>query len=231
VKPGAFRKGLCAAAIALGRIPGLSRIGREGARLLAGSYKDRRFLGGLTGRPWISPRSQYLVRGEVRFGHDVFISDGCVVHAPEPDSVLAFGDRTTLWDGCLLQIGPGGRLAIGADCHLQPGCVITAFGRVEIGDQVQMAPRCALYPYSHDWSDGTRPIREQPIRSKGGIVIESDVWLGYGVVVLDGVRIGKGAVVGAGSVVTRDIPPGRVAAGVPARVIGSRGTTEPGPWT
>ena len=50
-----------------------------------------------------------------------------------------------------------------------------------------------------------------------------DAWLGYGVIVLDGVRIGKGAVVGAGSVVTEDIPDGGIAVGVPARVVKMRG--------
>jgi len=53
-------------------------------------------------------------------------------------------------------------------------------------------------------------------------VIESDVWLGYGVIVLTGVTVGRGSVVAAGSVVSRDIPPYSIAAGVPARVIGQR---------
>ena len=66
------------------------------------------------------------------------------------------------------------------------------------------------------------PIRSQPLQTKGGIVIEDDVWLGFGVIVLDGVRIGKGAVIGAGSVVTKDIPEGAIAAGIPARVIKMR---------
>jgi acetyltransferase-like isoleucine patch superfamily enzyme len=52
--------------------------------------------------------------------------------------------------------------------------------------------------------------------------VEDDAWLGYGVIVLDGVRIGKGAVVGAGAVVTHDIPEGAIAVGVPARVVKMR---------
>ena len=65
-------------------------------------------------------------------------------------------------------------------------------------------------------------IREQPLVSKGDIVIEDDVWLGYGVIVLNGVHIGSGAVIGAGSVVTRDIPPNAIAMGIPARVVNTR---------
>ena len=60
------------------------------------------------------------------------------------------------------------------------------------------------------------------MQTKGGIVIGDDAWLGVGVIVLDGVKIGKGAVVGAGSVVTRDIPDGAIATGVPARVVKMR---------
>jgi acetyltransferase-like isoleucine patch superfamily enzyme len=68
------------------------------------------------------------------------------------------------------------------------------------------------------------PIRRQPLHSKGGIVIEDDVWLGVGVIVLDGVRIGRGAVVGAGAVVTKDLPPNSISSGAPARVVKMRGS-------
>jgi acetyltransferase-like isoleucine patch superfamily enzyme len=66
-------------------------------------------------------------------------------------------------------------------------------------------------------------IREQPLVSKGNVVIGDDAWLGFGVVVLDGVRIGEGAVIGAGAVVTRDVPANAIACSIPARVTGMRG--------
>jgi acetyltransferase-like isoleucine patch superfamily enzyme len=58
--------------------------------------------------------------------------------------------------------------------------------------------------------------------SRGDILIEDDAWIGFGVIVLDGVHIGSGAVIGAGSVVTRDIPANAIAAGIPAKVIRMR---------
>ena len=66
-------------------------------------------------------------------------------------------------------------------------------------------------------------MREQPITSKGDIVVGEDVWFGLGVKVMDGVTIGDGAIIGAGAVVLDDVPALGIAVGVPARVIGKRG--------
>jgi acetyltransferase-like isoleucine patch superfamily enzyme len=84
-----------------------------------------------------------------------------------------------------------------------------------------MAPNCSFYPYDHGTAPGI-PMMNQPLTTKGGIFVGDDVWFGVGVTVLDGVHIGNGAVIGAGSVVTHDIPEGAIAAGVPARVIRMR---------
>jgi acetyltransferase-like isoleucine patch superfamily enzyme len=95
-------------------------------------------------------------------------------------------------------------------------------GSLVIGKRVEIAPRCAFYPYNH----GTKleeNIRSQPVHTKGGIRIGDDAWLGYGVTVLDGVSIGKGAVIGAGSVVTKNVPDNAIAHGVPARIVAMRG--------
>lgn len=92
---------------------------------------------------------------------------------------------------------------------------------------MSVAPYCAFYPYEHGILP-TLPIRKQPLRTRGGIVIGDEAWLGVGVIVLDGVHIGAGAVVGAGSVVMHDIPEGAVAQGVPARVVMLRSELPPG---
>ena len=63
------------------------------------------------------------------------------------------------------------------------------------------------------------PISQQPLQSKGPVVIGDHVWLGTGVIVLSGTHIGTGAIVASGAVVTEDIPEGAIAAGMPARVV------------
>ena len=219
-----IQKLLCALLIVLGRIPVLGRLPLELARLAAGRYKERRFLGGLTPWPWCSPRAQLLIRCKKDIAASVFIDDGCIVYAPFSKGELRIGARSSLWNGCVLHLGEQGSVVIGEDTHIQGQVYITAMGPVIIGDKVQIAPRCNFYPYDHSFDDLERPIRDQPLRFRGGIVIEDDVWLGVGVTVLDGVTIGEGAVIGAGSVVTRDIPARSIAAGAPARVIRMRGS-------
>jgi acetyltransferase-like isoleucine patch superfamily enzyme len=117
----------------------------------------------------------------------------------------------------------GDRVQIGARCAIWAG---DETGRIVIGADSTFGPDCFLTASDYGQAGGTT-IVEQPKRELD-IVIGRDVWLGTKVIVTAGVTIGDGAIVGAGSVVTRDVPPGAIAAGVPARVIRRRaGTPEP----
>lgn len=89
-------------------------------------------------------------------------------------------------------------------------------GNLTLGDRVSIAPRVTLVLSSHPNDSRIRPFA--PV-TRAPIVIEADVWLGAGVVVLPGVRIGRGAIVGANSVVTKDVPPLHVVAGLPAKTV------------
>jgi maltose O-acetyltransferase len=95
-------------------------------------------------------------------------------------------------------------------------CVILDCNEVRIGNHVMIGPNVQLYTAAHD-------LRAEP-RNRGievakPITIEDNVWIGGGAIVLPGVRIGRNAVVGAGAVVSRDVPANTVVAGNPARVI------------
>ncbi len=209
------------------RRAGRDRVGRLATRLAALAtppYKGRVFLADLSPAGFVSP-SASMHCADVRLGANVFIGDGTIVYQADADAGrFELGDRVRLHREIIVEIGAGGSMSVGRDTHIQPRCQFSAYkGPIRIGCDVQIAPRCAFYSYDHGFEPGEL-MRKQPLRSKGGIVIEDDVWLGVGVIVLDGVHIGRGAVVGAGSVVTQSIPAGAIAVGVPARVVDWRGS-------
>ena len=97
------------------------------------------------------------------------------------------------------------------------GIIACAYG-IHIGKDVTFGPRVTILDHNHGFSEFSQSVMYQPLTGEP-VVIEDFVWLGANVVVLAGVKIGEGAVVGAGSIVTRDIPPYAVAVGNPARPI------------
>ena len=211
------------------RYAGLSPSGRIATRLatwFAPPYYGRCFLSYLTKNGYIAPTA--IVRhNNVHFGKNVFIGDRVVIYQDKDGGTIELGDRTHIYGESFLQTGSGGSLKIGENSHIHPRCQISAYkSSVFIGKEVQIAPNCAFYPYSHGIARG-KLIQEQPLHSKGDIIVGDDAWLGFGVIVLDGVRIGKGAVIGAGSVVTQAIPDGAIAAGTPARVVKMRDDLSP----
>lgn len=138
---------------------------------------------------------------------------------------MEIGARTMV--DAFVKIKPAGglgELVIGEDCAINSGTVIYTGNGVRIGDAVAIAANCTLAPTNHAFADVTRPIREQGfLPSKGGIVIEDDVWLGAGVVVLDGAHIGRGTIVAAGSIVRGALEPYSIYGGSPLRRIKGRG--------
>lgn len=132
--------------------------------------------------------------------------------------------------GAGTDIRPYARIIVGeGEVTIGRGCGINSFtfiagsdSRLTIGNHVRIGPSVSILANNRRFDDPTRLIVEQEQISLG-ITIEDDVWVGAGSVILDGVRIGRGTVIGAGSIVTRDIPPMSLAVGNPARVIRKRG--------
>ena len=182
----------------------------------------RMYLRDLSRKGYISPRAQ-IHHSKISLGHHLFIDDRALIFEMQDSGPVQLGDWVQVHSDVIIQTGSGGSVTVGPECRLQHRCILSAFkGSIILGKGVGLAPNCVLYPYNHGVAPD-KPIRQQPLESKGDIIIEDEAWLGVGVTVLDGVRIGKGAVVGAGSVVTKDIPEGAIAFGVPARVIKMRG--------
>ena len=207
----------------LSAVPVLGRAALCLAGALVGPYKDRRILAQVTAHSYVSPAAQ-IHCPRLHLGQSCFIDDRVTIFAHPDGGEVTLGNRVHLYRDTIIEIGGGGSVTIGDDTHIQAGCNLKGFlGSLIIGRNVQLAPRCGFSPYEHNLDDPDTPIQKQGIRSKGPIVLDDDVWLGLNVSVLEGVHIGQGAVIGAGSVVTKDIPELAIAVGVPAQVIGFRG--------
>lgn len=109
-------------------------------------------------------------------------------------------------------------VTIGRHCGINRGVFILGHHSIRIGDHVIVSARAMLI--DSGLSTTNYGATDYPAHTSAGIVIEDNVWIGAGAIVLAGVSIGKGSVVGAGAVVTRDVPAGTIVAGVPARAIG-----------
>ena len=112
-------------------------------------------------------------------------------------------------------------LKIGDNSSLGINCII--YEGVTIGNNVMMAPEVFIYTRSHKFDRTDIPMKEQGVSSLKPVIIGNDVWIGSRVTILPGVNIGDGAVIGASSVVVKDVEPYTVVAGNPAKIIKRRG--------
>jgi len=191
------------------------------AALFSPGYKADTHLSRMGKSGYFGPRV-ILSHPSIRMAGKVFLGADVVIYGSKHPGSVTLGEKTCLHRGTIIEASEGGELSIGRNTHIQPGCLLSAHkGSIYIGDDVQLAAKCGLYPYNHGTEPG-RLMREQPVTSKGDIRIEDDAWLGFGVVVLDNVTIGAGAIVAAGALVNKDVPPGAIVAGIPAKVVGHR---------
>ena len=197
------------------------RIATRLASWWAPPYRARNRLARMSRNGYVDP-SAVLAHPQLSLGQHVFVDRDVVIYQAGGSGSVSIGDRVSIYQGACLESGDGGVLTIGARTSVHAGCRLMAYGAgIAIGERVALAPGCALYPFDHGTALGV-PVDEQPITSKGPIIIGDGAWLGTGTIVLSGVVIGRGAIIGAGSVVTRDVPPDCIAIGNPARVLGSR---------
>lgn len=151
----------------------------------------------------------------------VYLDQGSYLHACPAG--IEIGEETIVMHGAVLHVYnfrglPHSGIKIGRESLIGEYSIIRGQGGVTIGDRVFTSPFTQIIAVNHIFDDPERPFIHQGITAQG-IVIEDDCWLGAGAVITDGVRVGKGSVVAAGAVVTKDVPPHSVVAGVPAKVI------------
>ncbi len=168
----------------------------------------------------VSPKSR-VIGPCVEFGDAVLIDSFCTVVGHSGSNVaVRVGDNAHLWPHVMLDSAQGS-ISIGSNVSIGSFTEIYGHGGCIIGDDRQIAGHCYIISTNHAFDDPDTPIRLQGSVSKG-VVLEDDCWLGHAVTILDGVTVGRGSVIGACSVVTRNIPPFCIAVGNPARVVGSR---------
>jgi acetyltransferase-like isoleucine patch superfamily enzyme len=203
------------------------------ALLQVAIYRGVCWFRGLVRRPVLRTRGHLFLGSHTQIRHPQLITAGkgliiedhvCIDALSEHG--ISFGDNVTIarfatiqCTGVVRNLGVG--LWVGDNTALGAYSFIGAQGGIRIGRNVIMGPRVNLHAENHVFADPNTPIREQG-ENRSGIVIDDDCWIGAGAIIVDGVHIGSGSIVAAGSVVTSDIPPMSVCAGVPARVIKSR---------
>lgn len=131
--------------------------------------------------------------------------------------LMPYDSRSIIEPKVYLSNGQG--INIGVNCRINENVFIQ---EATIGDNVLIAPNCAILSVSHNHSLIDVPIVDQGDSEANPPIIGNNVWLGRNVIVMPGVNIGEGSIVGAGAVVTKDVPPFVVVGGVPAKLIKSR---------
>lgn len=147
---------------------------------------------------------------------------------------LVLGDRVTVYTWTEFNVDPGGAVEVGDDAILV-GAVLMCAESIRIGRRTVVSYNvtladCDYHPRDPEerWRDAVAnapegPRRDRPPLVTRPVIVEDDAWIGIGAIVLKGVRVGRGARVGPGAVVTRDVPPGAVVCGNPARLSGEEG--------
>lgn len=157
-----------------------------------------------------------------RCGKRVHIAVGCTLRGCR-NIVLGNNIGFGLYSQLYASGNGGDKIIIGNNTSFNTNVMINADcgGFIEIGDNCLIGPNVVLRTSNHVFSDRNVPIREQG-HTPGRIIIRDDVWIGANVVLLPDVSVGRGSIIGAGSVVTKNVDDYAIVAGVPAKQIGSR---------
>ncbi len=182
-------------------------------------------LGGVAGALFLGRGVKIRHSRLLHVGRSVTLEDYVQIDALSREGVY-LGDNVTIArftiieaTGVISSLGAG--LHIGANSNLGDYCFVGAAGGVRIGENVLIGQRVSFHSESHVFARTDVSIKAQGV-TRQGIVVEGDCWLGASSIILDGVTVGRGSVVAAGSVVNCDVPPYSVVGGVPAKLIRSR---------
>jgi len=153
-------------------------------------------------------------------GRNVVFEKGVLIFHPEN---IILGNNIYIGHGAVLKGYFKNEMIIGDNTWIGAGCFLHSAGGIIIGQAVGIGPMVKIITSIHEDDDISRPILHNDIEFKE-VIIEDGSDLGIGSIILPGVTVGKGAIIGAGSVVTKDVTSYHIAAGVPARILRQRGS-------
>ena len=153
-----------------------------------------------------------------------YVSPDARIHASERGTRIVIGAHTRIYDFVVIRaVGGTGDVVIGKHCYINANCTLYSGSGIRMGDYVLVGPGCSIVPANHAIDRTDIEIRKQGFMpSRGGVVIENDVWIGANCVLLDGTYIESGAVIAAGSVVSGRVGARAVWGGCPLRILRSR---------
>ena len=135
---------------------------------------------------------------------------------------LIISKDAKIWEYAIIR-SVVGKLELGENSRIGPFSVVfTGQKGIKIGRDVMIAPHCVIAAGNYNFKQIEKPMVKAKSFTKGPIIIEDDVWIGANCTVTDGVKIGTGAVIGANSVVNKDVKPYDIVAGNPIKVISNR---------
>jgi acetyltransferase-like isoleucine patch superfamily enzyme len=200
----------------------------RGSAMLRGSWRKLR-LKKSKGALLIGKKVTLRCPQMISTGRSVIIEDFVTIDALSQQGVI-LGDNVTIakfstiqCTGVIRSLGIG--LKIGNNSAIGAYSFIGAQGGIKIGNDVIMGPRVNFHSENHKYDNLNTPIRLQG-ETRKGIVVEDNCWIGAGSIFLDGVHVGTGSIIAAGSVVTKDVPSYSIVAGSPAQVIKKRNGTQ-----
>ena len=159
----------------------------------------------------------------IRIHRGALVREHAWLNCMDKGSFIEIGERTLIMPYAKLVAGFDGFLKIGKNCTIHSFDVLYGYtGGLTLGNNVRTGTNVSMISANHSFEDITLSPNDQGGSSKG-IVIHDNVWVGAGVIILDGVEIGANAVLGAGAVVTKNMPEDSICLGVPAVAVRKRG--------
>lgn len=197
----------------IGKLDRINIYMRTAAKILRGGIK-RLFLKQTKGLLLVGKNVKITHGKHIFCGKNVKFEDYAEIQGLCKDGLI-FGDYVTISRGVMIRPSSyyggdlGSGLSMGEHSSIGPYGYVGCSGKIIIGNNVMFGPKCSLFAENHNFSNTETSIKSQGVNQKG-ITVEDDCWIGSNVTILDGVTIGRGSVVGAGTLVTRDVPAGSI---------------------